>query len=168
MAIIATLVTLCQQTLLYFILTGWTELLAYYTLVIFFVLATGLAYSFTLVFSKASGRPWLQRVGFFLIPLSSALLVLVIISISSPDATLKANIQKAIEWIGLTVSISPCFILLNFLDELRNVNDEDTKTVFTQYATNLLGFLTIVGFALSLVFGLAIAGESSNVFTLAG
>jgi hypothetical protein len=161
-AILSTLATLCQQGLFYLIISGRGELHRYYTFVVSFVLATAIVYALSFIFSKATERKWLRRAGLFSVPITGTLLILIVMSIFSSDVPLKVSILKGIEWIVLADHIVPLFLILNFLNEVNNVKPQNASAVFPQYATSLMGLICMMAFALTLTFGLSVAGESSK------
>lgn len=159
--ILSMLASLFQQGLFYLIISGEHALQRYYIFVIFSVLLIGGAYALSLMFSRAAQRKWLKRAGFCGLVITCTLLILIIISVVSSDVPLKIAIQKGIEWIGLLASVLPLLLMLNFVDEVSHVKN-DTNALSPQYATTVMGLISMAAFGLTLVFGLSISRESST------
>lgn len=159
-AIVSTLVTLCQGTMFYFIVSGAREWQRFYIPFLFSVLVSGIVYAISLIFSNAAERPWLKRAGVFMLFISSISLVLIIMTIASSDMQTILALEKVTQWIGLIGNVIPVLFILNFLDELRNVKKESTNVISPQYVDSLLGLVCMIVLASALTFGLLISNES--------
>ncbi|MCX6215649.1 peptidase [Spirosoma sp.] len=93
-----------------------------------------LVYALSLVFSKASNRPWLKRAG-----IVSAMLCLAHISAlfwfrNVPPYPVKDSIDSVRQWLFLIERIVPVLLLLNFLDEYRRaVPDQENADSLNRF-----------------------------------
>jgi hypothetical protein len=154
--------SLIQQVLFYLILSGHSALQQYYLLVMYFVLATAVAYGLSLIFSNASERKWLKIAGWSVMLFSITLLVLMVILIVTKDVPLKIATQHWIEWISLFGNIIPVFLILNFRDELRQIPKRHNVASYPEYVTTSLRLACLVCVMVALTLGVLISGEAAT------
>lgn len=159
---LSAVVNLCQQLLLYSVLSGQRALQPYYGVVVFFSLATGFAYGFALLFSKSSQRVWLKRSGFFAVVITGILLILVCITSFSTDVQLQITAQKLAAWVVLLGSVLPFMWILNFRDEIKKWKDENAHIALPQYAVNVFGLVCLAMFVFAIGYGFVLSSESSK------
>lgn len=157
--IFATLVSLCQSTLFYFIISGAKQLQTYYVFVVFLVLGAAIIYSISLIFSSAAQKRWLKVAGVFTLFMNCILLTTVIGSVNSHEAEVRIALEKTVQWIALAGSLLPVIFILNFLEEIKNLEKESTTIILPQLVESVLGLMCLTAAVLTFAIGLSISSE---------
>ncbi|MGI4020195.1 MAG: dienelactone hydrolase family protein [Janthinobacterium lividum] len=159
---IYTVANLCLSTTFsYMLLTG--KLVSfYYAPTFIFTLLTGAIYGLSLLFSIAGKRPWLKAAGLFTLMISLTLLSISFWGKFFPNSLQTGKLKKINEWIPLINSLLPALYIMNFLGELKILQQEKTSTTSQKFSDGFLGTGGILAFMLIVVMGTLLVGESSS------
>src|SRR6478609_6924532 len=103
---IATFANLSQSIVLFFVLSGAREWQRYYVFVVFFVLAAGIVYSVSLIFSSTREKRWLKTAGKVTLLMASTLLIILLASMKSSVA-IQINLNKLAKGVELFGGLIP-------------------------------------------------------------
>lgn len=147
-------------SLLYLFMIRLYPLLGQYpNAVIFLAVLTNLIYATTLLVSKANSRPWLKRAGLVLAILYGAYLATLGWFINTPPYPPNATFDFIRQWLSLVERIVPVFLIGNFVDEYRRIDQDYQNTVAANrrfIAKGLVALLAIY----SLVLSVQLIGEN--------
>lgn len=146
-----------MQILFYQMLSGRRDLMPVYTVTVFVVILTAVAYSLSLILPRASWQIWQKRGGLFLLVVSLVLLILTTLNVLTDDVVLKVNAQKWLGFAALLPSVFPLFLLLNFREEQQH---EATGSHAGEGVKNVMAGLALVGFSFALVFGVMLVSDA--------
>ncbi len=151
----------CQSIIfLIFLMTG--ELRNLYIPVVFISLATGIAYSISMIVPPAGGKPWLKKTGFAMLAVAGVLLVASAWIMTSGDAGTKVVLEKVTQWTMLVGSLVPFFLIMNFRSEIRTLRLEHPDMPLHRSSESLWGLAAMVTLSLTVTFGVLMARESSS------
>lgn len=158
--ILNTVAALCLMVVVFNILTA-RELISYLPVFYLLLVATGVSYGVSLIFSKAGKRPWLRGAGVFI-------LITLVVAGSSyiwglkfTDSKSISTLEKIHQWTSLFSSFIPVLFILNFRNELTEWATEE-NVAHKKSLDGLLKFGGVAALLLMLFFGtkLAIEGHS--------
>jgi pimeloyl-ACP methyl ester carboxylesterase len=127
--------------------------------IIFF--AARMLYGASLVFSKAGERHWLKAAGVFLVVDAAVSLTFSIWSFSSIDVRLNGTGMRIEQWLTLTGSLIPVFVLINFWRERVVAKGTDTSREESLIA--VMGFVAMIAVVSMTIFGGKVAMESLDI-----
>ncbi len=93
--------------------------------------AVSLIYGSCLIFSNAGKRFWLRAAGIYLIIINVPTVLSVIWLLQDQSVQTAVAIERFAPWLNLFVSLGPLFLILNFRDEARQL-EEEPKTAATK------------------------------------
>src|SRR6187551_56494 len=159
--VIATVANLCQSVVLFFILSGARDWQRYYVFVICFVLAAGILYAISLIFSTTRERRWLKTAGKVTLLMACTLLTILLATLNSSVA-IQINLNKLAKGVELFGGLIPIPFILNFFDEIRMLKKRRSNFVLPEYMETVLGLTAMVLFSCMLTFGLILWSDSSK------
>jgi predicted esterase len=160
-AALVTTLTFCQFIVLYVIIVA-RELQNFYIPIAFLVLAAGIAYSTSLIFSDAGKRFWLKTAGVLILIISIILVSAGTGSMVSQDVSTKLTLQKILQWASVGYTLIPIFFILNFLSESR-AKREDRETIkLSKLQEGFLSLLGLTGFVFAVFLGGMLSNQSNS------
>ncbi|HKZ36739.1 MAG TPA: hypothetical protein VJ184_03745 [Chryseolinea sp.] len=160
-AVLVTALTFCQFFVLYVIIVA-RELQNFYIPIAFLVLAAGIAYAISLIFSDAGKRPWLKAAGIFILIISLVLVSAGITSMVSQDISTKLTMQKILQWASVGYTLIPICFVLNFLSELKTTQKEQETIKLSKFQEGFLSLLGLTGFVLAIFLGGMLSNQSNS------
>jgi hypothetical protein len=153
--------TVCQLIILYAILRA-RLLQNMYVPITFLVILTGLANGIVLIFSIAANRPWLKAAGVFISVVCTVLLSAGIGTVLPQAVGLNPLLQQILKWASVAYSLTPIFLMLNFMSELRLLKKTRDTTKLPELQTNMLSLLAFFAVGFALFFGVMILNQSAS------
>lgn len=105
------------QFYLFYKLIITRELSMAYVVATTLLLATGILYALSLIFSAAGKRPWLKTAGILHVLLGLTMTLSFVWAVVSVSARVNGSIERLEQWIALTSSLIPVLFICNFLSE---------------------------------------------------
>jgi len=159
--ILAAAVSLCYYIIIYE-MQNFRELEKFYMPTIYIGLIAGILYGLSLIFSKASERPWLKAAGVLLTIGGLIFVSTMTLNEFSQDFRLKIalqNVNQVTSWAMVLVSV---FFILNFLSEL---NQQKTRTSLETSSNFVMAFVAVSVLVSAVSLGIKLM-EESVVITL--
>jgi len=125
-------------------------------------LVTGAVFAISLVFSRASSKPWLKIAGVFATITNVALVSAIICSLLIKDVEMNAALSKCSQWISYLGILLPVFFIMQWRSELELLEAKAKKHGASQQ-NFLEGMIMVIGFilfGLNLHFGFSVAQAS--------
>lgn len=107
--------------------------------------AVSLIYGLCLIFSNVGKRFWLRIAGIYLIILNVPTVLSVIWLLQDPSA--HAAIEQFAPWVSLFASLGPIFLMLNFRDEIRQLEEDPTTPAPESFSEQWYVLAIIMGLA---------------------
>lgn len=155
--LLAILANVVLAGIVYAIMLLFKEFERYHPLAALASLGTSLAYSLTLIFSKAGQRFWLKIAGIWGAILALILLVFFLLARSSPETLPRETLAKISQWTSITSLLLPVLYILNFRDEIKALGSPKKTNLTNQFSENFLGLLGVLALGATLFFGFKIA-----------
>ncbi|MBO0953034.1 peptidase [Fibrella sp. HMF5405] len=156
--VVATLTTF--GSLLYLVLARlYPSLGQHPDTVIFLGVMTNLTYALSLWVSRASERLWLKRTGIALFFIYLGHLATLVWFVNTPPYPPNATLDLIRQWLSLADRVIPVLLLVNFMDEYRQVSPGSERTASSNKWLLAKGILALLAVC-SLVVGLQLVGEN--------
>ncbi|MBA4058651.1 MAG: hypothetical protein C0490_28300, partial [Marivirga sp.] len=159
--ILSAVVTLAQSVIFYIILNK-AILQNLYIPVVFLAVGTGILYAVSLIFSDARERPWLKMTGVSILILNIVLLVALIWTVSSQDGSVRTALEKVMQWTVLVGSLIPLLLIMNLLNEIRDLKTKNEDAPLRRSSESLWGLTQMITLCLVITFGVLLARESQQ------
>lgn len=150
--IIGGIANLCYFTVCYINLTS-AALRSYYLPALFLYLSAIIIYMASLIFSDARKRYWLKLAGIFGVIITLVLALSFIGSAYSKNALVIARLQKTIRWSSIAACLANVLFIMNFIDELWQLNTKNTYTLRKKYLETTMGLYAIVAIVFTIAIG---------------
>lgn len=82
-------------------------------------------YGFVLIYSNASERPYLKKIGYFISVFTPIVATMYVLIITNNDTWLQETLNYAFRWAELIGSIIPILYIFNFLRELKQTPPQE-------------------------------------------
>jgi hypothetical protein len=134
---------------------------------VFIGVTINLVYTLSLVFSKASSRPWLKRAGIVSVMLYLAHIATLVWFRYVPPYPVNAAIDSVRQWLFLVERIVPVLLLLNFIDEYPRAApvQENTDSLNRFHLARVLLVLLSI---YSLVVSISLTSENYDLTHVSG
>lgn len=160
-AAVVMFLTVCQFIVFYTILVS-RKLQGFYLPIAFLVLAAGIVYAMSLIFSHAGKRPWLKASGISLLVISLVIGLAAIGGMTSQDAGLKISLQKTVQWASLAYALVPFFLIMNFRSELGKVASTSGLPKMPKQQETIFSLIGLIGILFILFFGVMLMNQSNS------
>jgi len=122
--------------------------------------AVGILYGIGLIFSKAGERKWLRVAGIVTI-LNSVVYIAVILWFTiSPEVRFSPTVLNIWEWHSFLHAFIPMLFIVNFLDELKNLNVQGEENKSITFSKSLMALAIVGALILPFIFGFKMAGQT--------
>ena len=159
--IVVTFLSVCQFIVLYTILVS-RKLQDFYLPIAFLVLAAGIVYSISLIFSEAGKRPWLKASGVSLLIISLVIAAAAIGGMISQNVETKISLQKTVQWASLAYALGPIFFIMNFRSELRMSASIGELPKMPKQQETIFSLVGLTGILFILFFGVMLMNQSNS------
>lgn len=128
------------------------------------VLATGILYAISLIFSIARKRKWLQTSGLITFILGMILISAVIWNMQPANVHKSATLEKIHQWASLIGCIVPVLFIMNFWSERKALKEVkvDSPAHPEQSLESIMYFIGLVAVVLTFIFASTVASETSS------
>jgi predicted esterase len=119
----------------------------------------GVLYGIGLIFSKAGERTWLRMAGIVTILNSLVYIAVILWFTISPEVRYSPTVLNIWEWHSFLHAIIPMLFIMNFLDELKNLNVQEENKNIT-FSKSLMALAVIGALILPFIFAFKMAGQT--------
>ena len=123
-------------------------------------LVAGMAFAATLIFTRASERPWLKAAGIIMLIFYTILASAIIAALLSPLFISNGTFGKIEQWVGLAGNLVPFLFIMNFLSELRSGGIVTPAVDRRSSLVSVFAALTMIVTIVALTLGSQVARES--------
>jgi len=120
----------------------------------------GVLYGICLIFSKAGERKWLRVAGIVTIVNSLVYISVILWFTISPEVRYSPTVLNIWEWHSFLHAIIPMLFIMNFLDELKNLNVQEEENKNITFSKSLMALAVIGALILPFIFGFRMAGQT--------
>jgi hypothetical protein len=137
--------------------TSWVRL---YMVAETISLLTGILFGLALIISEAGKRRWLKLTGIFFAITGVALMVPSVWYLNSNAPDKAVTLETIVQWILLFSFPGPLMMLLNFLDEKKQLPPHDANLPLPVTGENWINAIKFISVLLTLFLSLTLAGQA--------
>ena len=123
-------------------------------------LGTAILFGLVLIFSDAGRRFWLKFAGIFFVIIGIVVMTATIWYIDSTAADKLTTLEQILKWALLISCIGPIMIVMNFLDEQKQLRTEDSDSAASRTSEKLIAIIPAMAMVATFLFTFKIAGET--------
>jgi hypothetical protein len=125
-------------------------------------MGTTILFGLTLIFSNAGKRYWLKFTGIFFLLVGLVLMTATVWYLNSSAIDKLSTLDQYLRWASLISFLAPIMIMMNFLDEQKQLRPGHKDSVPSRTSEKLIAVIQPIAMLATLFFALKLASETAT------